>query len=75
MDRIINEVIGNYLGSKRRMINEKFYWGDSDLRTIRNCKRALSNVYEHMLDNGLTKNVFVVQQLGDIVNRLGKLVQ
>ena len=55
------------------MVNENFYWGEGDLRAMRNCKKTLSEVYDRMLENGLTKNVFVVQQLGDIINRLDKL--
>lgn len=73
MKDIINEVINDYLISKC-MINENFYWGEGDLRAIRNCKQTLSNVYDRMLKNGLTKNVYVVQQLGDIIHRLDKLV-
>ena len=72
MKNIITEVINDYLKSKR-MINENFYWGEGDLRAMRNCKKTLSEVYDRMLKNGLTKNVFVVQQLGDIINRLDKL--
>ena len=74
MKDIITEVINNYLKSKC-MINENFYWGEGDLRAMRNCKKTLSEVYDRMLKNGLTKNVFVVQQLGDIINRLDKLVR
>jgi hypothetical protein len=72
MKHIITEVINDYLKSKC-MINENFYWGEGDLRAMRNCKKTLSEVYDRMLKNGLTKNVFVVQQLGDIINRLDKL--
>lgn len=72
MKDIITEVINDYLKSKC-MINENFYWGESDLRAMRNCKKTLSEVYDRMLKNGLTKNVFVVQQLGDIINKLDKL--
>jgi len=72
MKNIITEVINDYLKSKC-MINENFYWGEGDLRAMRNCKKTLSEVYHRMLKNGLTKNVFVVQQLGDIINRLDKL--
>ena len=74
MENIITEVINDYLKSKC-MINENFYWGEGDLRAMRNCKKTLSEVYDRMLENGLTKNVFVVQQLGDIINRLDKLVR
>lgn len=74
MKNIITEVINDYLKSKC-MINENFYWGEGDLRAMRNCKKTLSEVYDRMLKNGLTKNVFVVQQLGDIIHRLDKLVQ
>jgi len=72
MKNIITEVINDYLKSKC-MINENFYWGEGDLKAMRNCKKTLSEVYDRMLKNGLTKNVFVVQQLGDIINRLDKL--
>ena len=72
MKDIITEVINGYLKSKC-MINENFYWGEGDLKAMRNCKKTLSEVYDRMLKNGLTKNVFVVQQLGDIINRLDKL--
>jgi hypothetical protein len=72
MENIITEVINDYLKSKC-MINENFYWGEGDLRAMRNCKKTLSEVYDRMLKNGLTKNVFVVQQLGDIINRLDNL--
>jgi len=74
MENIITEVINDYLKSKC-MINENFYWGEGDLKAMRNCKKTLSEVYDRMLKNGLTKNVFVVQQLGDIINRLDKLVR
>jgi len=74
MKNIITEVINDYLKSKC-MINENFYWGEGDLKAMRNCKKTLSEVYDRMLKNGLTKNVFVVQQLGDIINRLDKLVR
>ena len=74
MENIINEVINNYLNSKC-MVNENFYWGESDARAMRNCKQTLTDVYNRMLKNGLTKNVYVVQQLGDIINRLDKLVR
>ena len=73
MKDIITEVINDYLNSKC-MIKENFYWGESDARAMRNCKQTLSNVYDRMLKNGLTKNVYVVQQLGDIIHRLDKLV-
>jgi hypothetical protein len=72
MKNIITEVINDYLKSKC-MINENFYWGEGDLKAMRNCKKTLSEVYDRMLKNGLTKNVFVVQQLGDIINKLDKL--
>ncbi len=55
------------------MINENFYWGEGDLRAMRNCKKTLSEIYDRMLKNGLTKNVFAVQQLGDIINKFDKL--
>lgn len=74
MKNIITEVINDYLKSKC-MINENFYWGEGDLKAMRNCKKTLSEIYDKMLKNGLTKNVFVVQQLGDIINRLDKLVR
>ena len=73
MKDIITEVINNYLNSKC-MINENLYWGKGDVRAMRNCKQTLADVYNRMLKNGLTKNVYVVQQLGDIINRLDKLV-
>jgi hypothetical protein len=72
MKDIITEVINGYLKNKC-MINENFYWGEGDLKAMRNCKKTLSEVYDRMLKNGLTKNVFVVQQLGDIINKLDKL--
>ena len=74
MENIITEVINDYLNSKC-MINENFYWGEGDARAMRNCKQTLTDVYNRMLQNGLTKNVYVVQQLGDIINRLDKLVR
>ena len=73
VDKIINEVINNYVGS-REMANNNFYWSDTDLRTINRCKDALSNIYNHMLEHGLSKNVFIVEQLGDIINRIDKLI-
>ncbi len=74
MKDIITEVINDYLNSKC-MINENFYWGEGDARAMRNCKKTLTDVYNRILNNGLTKNVYVVQQLGDIINRLDKLVR
>lgn len=74
MENIITEVINDYLNNKH-MLNEGFYWGEGDLRIMRNCKKSLTDVYNRMLQNGLTKNVFVVEQLGDIINRLDKLVR
>lgn len=74
MKNIITEVINDYLNSKC-MVNENFYWGEGDARAMRNCKQTLTDVYSRMLKNGLTKNVYVVQQLGDIINRLDKLVR
>ena len=73
MKDIITEVINNYLNSKC-MINENLYWGEGDVRAMRNCKQTLADVYNRMLKNGLTKNVYVVQQLGDIINRFDKFV-
>ena len=73
MKDIITEVINDYLNGKC-MINENFYWGEGDIRIIRNCKQSLTDVYNRMLKNGLTKNVYVVEQLGDIIHRLDKLV-
>ena len=73
MKDIITEVINNYLNSKC-MINEHFYWGD-DLQKMRNCSETLKGVYERLLKNGLSKNVFVVQQLGDVINKLEKLTR
>ena len=74
MKDIITEVINDYLNSKC-MVNENFYWGEGDARAMRSCKQTLTDVYNRMLKNGLTKNVYVVQQLGDIINRLDKLVR
>ena len=74
MKDIITEVINDYLNSKC-MVNENFYWGENDARIMKNCKQTLKDVYNRILGNGLSKNVYVVQQLGDIVNRLDKLVK
>ena len=74
MKDIVAEVINNYLNSKC-MVNENFYWGEGDVRAMRNCKQTLTDVYNRILENGLSKNVYVVQQLGDIINRLDKLVR
>ncbi len=74
MKDIITEVINDYLNSKC-MVNENFYWGEGDLKAMRNCKQTLTDVYNRILGNGLSKNVYVVQQLGDIINRLDKLVK
>ena len=74
MKDIITETINDYLNSKC-MINENFYWSEGDARVMRNCKQTLTDVYNRILNNGLTKNVYVVQQLGDIINRLDKLVR
>ena len=71
-NRIINEVIESYIGGKK-MTNSNFFWSDTDLRAINNCKNILSNIYNHMLEHGLSKNVFIVEQLGDIIHRLNKL--
>lgn len=73
MKDVIAEVINNYLNSKC-MVNEHFYWGD-DLQTMRKCKEVLRGVYDRLLNNGLSKNVFTVQQLGDIINKLEKLTK
>ena len=73
MKDIVTEVINNYLNSKC-MVNEHFYWGD-DLQTMRKCKEALRGVYDRLLNNGLSKNVFTVQQLGDIISKLEKLTK
>lgn len=73
MKDIVAEVINNYLNSKC-MVNENFYWGD-DLQTMRKCSEALKGVYERLLNNGLSKNVFTVQQLGDIISKLEKLTK
>ena len=71
MKDIITEVINNYLNSKC-MTNGHFYWGN-DLHTINKCKESLEGVYSRLINNGLSKNVYIVQQLGDIINRLEKL--
>lgn len=73
MKDVIAEVINNYLNSKC-MVNEHFYWGD-DLQTMRKCSEALRGVYDRLLNNGLSKNVFTVQQLGDIIDKLEKLTK
>jgi hypothetical protein len=73
MKNIITEVINDYL-NRENMVNESFYWGEGDIRLMRNCKQTLSSVYDRMLKNGLTKNVYVVEQLADIIHRLDKLV-
>lgn len=73
MKDVIAEVINNYLNSKC-MVNEHFYWGD-DLQTMRKCSEALKGVYNRLLNNGLSKNVFTVQQLGDIIDKLEKLTK
>lgn len=54
------------------MINEHFYWGD-DLHTMKKCNDSLKGVYSRLINNGLSKNVYIVQQLGDIINKLEKL--
>ena len=74
MKDIITEVINDYLNSKC-MVNENFYWGKGDARVMRNCKQTLTDVYNRILNNEKKKNVYVVQQLGDIINRLDKLVR
>ena len=73
MKDIITEVINNYLNSKC-MVNENLYWGD-DLQKMRNCNLTLKGVYERLINNGLSKNVYIVQQLGDIINKLEKLTK
>lgn len=73
MKDIIAEVINNYLNSKC-MVNENFYWGD-DLQTMRKCNASLKGVYERLINNGLSKNVYIVQQLGDVINKLEKLTK
>lgn len=74
MRDLISEVINDYIDGKRIM-NEYKYWGQDDIDLMRSCKDTLSSVYDRMLKNGFTKNVFVVQQLGDVINRLDKLVK
>lgn len=71
MKDVISEVINNYLNSKC-MVNEHFYWGD-DLHTMKKCNDSLKGVYSRLINNGLSKNVYIVQQLGDIINKLEKL--
>lgn len=73
MKDVITEVINNYLNSEC-MINEHFYWGD-DLQTMRKCNESLKGVYGRLINNGLSKNVYIVQQLGDIINKLDKLTK
>lgn len=73
MKDIIAEVINNYLNSKC-MISENFYWGD-DLQTMRKCNESLKGVYERLVGNGLSKNVYIVQQLGEIIGKLDKLTK
>ena len=74
MDRIIKETIDDFIRDNKRP-NRRFYWGESDLRIIRNCENALVGIYNRMLSHGLTKNVFMAQQLLAIVNKLEKLTQ
>lgn len=73
MKDIITEVINNYLNSEC-MINEHFYWGD-DLQIMRKCNESLKGVYERLINNGLSKNVYTVQQLGEIISKLEKLTK
>jgi DNA-binding FrmR family transcriptional regulator len=70
---VISEVINNYLNSKC-MIKENSYWGD-DLQTLHACEESLKGVYGRLIDKGLTKNVYIVQQLGEIIGKLEKLTK
>lgn len=73
MKDVISEVINNYLNSKC-MIKENSYWGD-DLQTLHACEESLKGVYGRLIDKGLTKNVYIVQQLGEIISKLEKLTK
>ena len=73
MKDVISEVINSYLNSKC-MIKENSYWGD-DLQTLYNCEESLKGVYGRLIDKGLTKNVYIVQQLGEIISKLEKLTK
>lgn len=73
MKDVISEAINNYLNSKC-MIKENSYWGD-DLQTLHVCEESLKGVYGRLIDKGLTKNVYIVQQLGEIISKLEKLTK
>ena len=73
MKDVISEVINNYLNSKC-MIKENSYWGN-DLQTLHACEESLKGVYGRLIDKGLTKNVYTVQQLWEIISKLEKLTK
>lgn len=56
------------------MIKENFYLGD-DLHTLCTCQESLKGVYERLIENGLSKNVYIVQQLEEIISKLEKLTK
>ena len=56
------------------MIKKGFYWGD-DLHKLNVCEESLKSVYERVISNGLSKNVYTVQQLGKIISELERLTK
>jgi len=76
MRDIITEVINDFLRSKRDMnMNPYSYLDENDLNSIKNCKLTLSEIYDKLLERGLTKNVFLVQQILEVIHKIDKIVK
>lgn len=76
MRDIITEVINDFLSSKCNMnMNPYSYLDENDLNLIKKCKLTLSEIYDRLLEKGLTKNVFLVQQILEVIHKIDKIVK
>ena len=72
MKDIINEVINEYIGSKKML---KEYKNPNDSETVRVCADQLEGLYNQILGDGISRHEVTIEKLGSIVMELRKLQQ
>lgn len=70
MKDIISEVIHNYINNKNMLME---YKNPEDSKTLMVCGNMLQDMYDKILQNGVSKNEFTIERLRAVINEIRKL--
>lgn len=70
MKDIISEVINNYIKNKCMLME---YKNPEDSKTLRVCGNMLQDMYDRIIESGVSKNEYTLEKLHMIIDEIRKL--